>query len=329
MKRRAGWRGAAALLAVSALSCGGDASEETTGAAWQAPEKSGEARLNRAPVIHEVRLSPSEPAAGERVSALVRASEPDGEAIQLRFAWSVGGRPLPESGAEIQLGEVARGERVEVEVTASDGRDESEPVWVSGTVRNRRPVVTGIGLRPLSEVPRGEPVVATVAARDPDGDPLEFRYEWSVNDRPLPEEGNTLRTDRLRRGDAIRVRVVASDGTDESVPIPSGVVQRCERPSRDSLEPEWRLERRLVSLCRAGPRSRWRPQPALRAAQGARGDEDEPHRRRGDVAGDGRSRPAAHEVEIVVEDSEGARTVQAFELIVRVADPQPAAAPAR
>ena len=37
----------------------------------------------------------------------------------------------------------------------------------------------------------------------------------------------------------------------------------------------------------------------------------------------------AHAVEIVVEDSEGARTVQAFELIVRVADPQPAAAPAR
>jgi len=36
-----------------------------------------------------------------------------------------------------------------------------------------------------------------------------------------------------------------------------------------------------------------------------------------------------HAVEIVVEDSEGARTVQAFELVVRVADPQPAAAPAR
>jgi hypothetical protein len=313
---------------VSALGCGGDATQETTGAAWQVPGESGEARLNRAPVILEVHLSPSEPAAGERVSAHVRASEPDGEAIQLRFAWSVGGRPLPESGAEIRLGEVARGERVEVEVTASDGRDESEPVWVFGTVRNRRPVVTGIGLRPLSEVPRGEPVVATVAARDPDGDQLEFRYEWSVNDHPLPEEGNTLRTDRLRRGDAIRVRVVASDGTDESAPIPSGVVhvanahpEILSSPSGVSSDGSFRYavqardpdgDRRLRYELRKGPEGM------------------KMNRIDGEVTWQATAKQAgAHEVEIVVEDSEGARTVQAFELIVRVADPQPAAAPAR
>ncbi|MHC4507107.1 MAG: hypothetical protein ACYTFI_27820, partial [Planctomycetota bacterium] len=147
MKGRAGWRGAAALLAASAVSCGGGASEETSGAAWQAPGKSAVAGINRAPVIQEVRLTPGQPAAGERVRALVRASEPDGEAIQLRFAWSVGERPIRESGAEILLGEAFRGEHVEVEVTASDGRDEGEPVWASVTVRNRRPVVTGIGLR--------------------------------------------------------------------------------------------------------------------------------------------------------------------------------------
>ena len=328
MKRRARWRGAAALLAVSALSCGGDATQETTGAAWQAPEKSGDPRLNRAPVIHEVRLSPSEPAAGERVSALVRASEPDAEAIQLRFSWSIGGRPLPESGAEIQLGEVGRGERVEVEVTASDGRDESGPVWASVTVRNRRPVVTGIGLRPLAEVPRGEPVVATVAARDPDGDPLEFRYEWSVNDRPLPEEGDTLRTDRLRRGDAIRVRVVASDGTDESAPIPSGVVRVANAhpeilssPSGVSSDGSFRYavqardpdgDRNLRYELRKGPEGM------------------KMNRIDGEVTWQATAKQAGtHAVEIVVEDSEGARTVQAFELVVRVADPQPAAAPAR
>jgi hypothetical protein len=37
----------------------------------------------------------------------------------------------------------------------------------------------------------------------------------------------------------------------------------------------------------------------------------------------------SHPVEIVVEDSEGARTVQAFELVVETSNPQPAAAPAR
>jgi hypothetical protein len=325
---RAGWRAAAALLAASALSCGGDASEQTTGAAWQAPGKSAEAGVNRAPVIREVRLSPSAPAAGERVRAVVRASEPDAEAIQLRFAWSVGGRALPESSAEIRLGEVPRGDRVEVKVTASDGRDESEPVWASGTVRNRRPVVTGIGLRPLAGVPRGEPVVATVAARDPDGDPLEFRYEWSVNDRPLPEEGDTLRTDRLRRGDAIRVRVVASDGTDESAPIPSGVVhvanahpEILSSPSGVSSDGSFRYavrardpdgDRNLRYELRKGPEGM------------------KMNRIDGEVTWQATAKQAGtHAVEIVVEDSEGARMVQAFELIVQVTDPQPAAAPAR
>jgi hypothetical protein len=328
MNRRASWRGAAALLAVSALSCGGGGSQETSGAAWRASEKSAEASLNRAPVIQEVRLVPSEPAAGERVRAVVKTIDPDGEAIQLRFAWHVGGLPIPDSAAEILLREVDRGERVEVMVTASDGRDESEPVGAFVTVRNRRPVVTGIGLRPRVEVPRGEPVVATVAARDPDGDPLEFRYEWSVNDRPLPEEGDTLRTDGLRRGDAIRVRVVASDGTDDSAPIPSGVVEVANAhpeilsgPSGVSSDGSFRYtvqardpdgDRNLRYELRKGPEGM------------------KVNRIDGEVTWRATAKQTGtHEVEIVVEDSEGARTVQAFDLVVRVSSPQPAAAPAR
>jgi len=328
MKRRVGWEGAAALLAAWALGCGGEAGQETSGAAWQAPDKSAEASLNHAPVIQEVRLSPSEPAAGERVSALVRASEPDGEAIQLRFAWSVGGRPIGESGAQILLGEVARGERVEVVVTASDGRRESDPAEASVTVRNRRPVVTGIELRPPAEVPRGEPLVAAVAARDPDGDPLEFRYEWSVNGRPLPEEGDTLETDRLRRGDAIRVRVVASDGSEESAAIPSGVVlvgnahpEILSSPSGVSSNGSFRY-----AVKARDPDGDRNLRYALRKApQGMK-----LNRIDGVVTWQATPEQAGiHEVEIVVEDSEGARTVQAFELSVGVSEPQPAASPAR
>jgi hypothetical protein len=171
-------------------------------------------------------------------------------------------------------------------------------------------------------------VVATVAARDPDGDPLEFRYEWSVNDRPLPEEGDTLRTDRLRRGDAIRVRVVASDGTDESVPIPSGVVhvgnahpEILSGPSGVSSDGSFRYavqardpdgDRNLRFELRKGPEGM------------------KVNRIDGEVTWQATAKQAgAHAVEIVVEDSEGAQTVQAFELVVRVEDPQPAAAPAR
>jgi hypothetical protein len=316
------------LLAVSLFGCGSDGRNEVSGAAWQAPGEPAAAILNRAPVIQEVRLSPSKPAAGERVSALVRASEPDGEAIQLRFAWSVGGRSIDESGAEIRLDEAFRGERVEVVVTASDGRDESDPVQASVKVRNRRPVVTGIELRPSPEVARGEALAAAVAARDPDGDPLEFRYEWSVNGRPLSEGEETLRTDQLRRGDEIRVRVVASDGTDESAPIASGLVRVANAhpeilssPSGVSSDGSFRYvvqardpdgDRNLRYELRKGP-------AGMRM-----------NRIDGELTWQATPQQAGnHDVEIVVEDSEGARTVQAFELSVRVSNPQPAAAPAR
>jgi hypothetical protein len=319
------WCGAACAVAATAFACGGDALEETPGATWDAPAERVRVEDNGPPVIDGVRIIPVEPASGDRVRAIVRAREPDGQRVQLGFQWTLGGRPLHESAAEFELGEASRGERLEVVVTPSDGLSEGEPGWATAVVRNRRPVVVGVSLQPSGEVSRGEPLVAGAAGRDDDDDPLVYRYEWTVNDRPRHEQGDRLPTLRLRRGDEIQVRVVASDGIDESEPVRSGVVrvgnahpEIHSAPSGVSDDGTFRYvieardpdgDRNLRYYLRKGPAGML-VNPI-----------------RGEVTWKATPQQAGTQpVEIVVEDSDGARTVQAFELTVTSeVDPSPAA----
>jgi len=71
-------------------------------------------------------------------------------------------------------------------------------------------------------------LTATVAATDANGDPLTYAYQWIKNGTNLP--GATAASLDLSiagngdRGDAISVRVTASDGTATSIPVTSAAV---------------------------------------------------------------------------------------------------------
>lgn len=319
------------LLVAGSLACGSEAptADPGAGSAWIADASSEDAgaQAQRAPVIETLRIEPSEPAPGDRIRAIARLSAPDASSVRVGYAWSLDGRPLPEGGAEIVLGELAPGTRVEVVATASDGRQESEAVEASVTVRNRRPVITGLTLDPAGDVPLGHPVVARPEARDPDGDAIGFRYQWSVNGRAVSEDGPRLDTQALRRGDAIQVRVWARDDRDESDPVYSHAVKVANsRPEIVSLpgglgadgvfryaiearDPDG--DRGLRYYLNQGPEGMtldpilgevtWRPTP-------------------GDVG--------VHAVEIAVQDSAGETALQSFQLSVSPEGSAPAA-PAR
>ena len=56
------------------LACGSESGLEGTGSAWQDPAEAVSG-VNRKPVIESVRLLPAEPAPGDRLEAIVRASD--------------------------------------------------------------------------------------------------------------------------------------------------------------------------------------------------------------------------------------------------------------
>ena len=95
---------ALALGAATALACGAEGPEgaASRGGVWRDPGATSTG-LNTPPVIESVRILPEEPGPGETVQAVVRASDADGEKLDLSFEWTAGGRPRSESGGALEL----------------------------------------------------------------------------------------------------------------------------------------------------------------------------------------------------------------------------------
>ncbi len=173
---------------------------------------------NTPPPAPAIAIAPLHP---RRVDPLrVNITQPpdvDGDSVTYRYAWKRNGAKLslPPEVAELPRRFVKKGERWEVEVIASDGEAEAEPVRVEAVIGNTppgpavawlcdRPVAAGTGL----EVKIREP------ATDPDGDRVVYRYQWSVNGKPLAVSKDQARLAgaSLKKHDLVRVVVTPWDG---------------------------------------------------------------------------------------------------------------------
>lgn len=211
------WWWTAPLLAL-ALACGsGEEKPRPSGSALAAPPKVEEHEENAAPVVESILLNPRNPLPGTPVEANVEARDPDGDPYRLTFEWEVNGE-LVASGSHPRFipQRVRKDDRIEVTVVASDGRLESEPISASTRVGNRPPLLQGVLLEPQGAVRSGEELLAGPRADDPDDDSLSFEYVWIVNGAATGHSGRAFSTRGLKRGDTVRVRAVASDGSDTS-----------------------------------------------------------------------------------------------------------------
>jgi hypothetical protein len=182
-----------------------------------APAPQQERAGNAAPVVESVTLNPGTPLPGTAVDANVEVQDPEGDPYRVSFEWKVNGE-VTSSGSHPRLrtNDLRKGDRIEVTVVASDGRRESDPVRRSTRVGNRPPLLQGVLLEPQGTVRPSDELFASPEAIDPDEDPLEFDYAWLVNGREIGQRGRTLSAKDLKRGDKVRVRVIARDGDDSS-----------------------------------------------------------------------------------------------------------------
>lgn len=191
----------------------------TTDRSMAQPAQTKSAGTNRPPQIEDVTLVPEAPRPGSSVQARVQSRDPDGDAVELRYLWTLDGRRVAERGARLSLPETMRkGTPVEVEVVAHDGNASSEPVTAAARIGNRPPGLVAVALEPTTGVRVDEEVIAIAQARDADGDALEFSYDWRVNGEAVEGDTERLSTAGLARGDRIEVRVRVSDGEDDSAP---------------------------------------------------------------------------------------------------------------
>jgi hypothetical protein len=185
----------------------------------------------------------------------------------------------------------------------------------SGADENTAPVVRSVRIEPQGEIAAGSEIALHPEAHDRDGDPISYRYLWWVNDATVPNEGPVLSTEGLRRGDRIRARVVATDGTELSEPFEAGEVTLTNAvPVIVSEPPTFGLDGHFHYEVRAEDPDGDRPlhyRLAL-APEGMRLiDRDASIEWRPDAKQAGR-----HVVEVVVEDTKGGSARQRFELFV-------------
>jgi len=320
-KRSAARMGGAALLAAGLLvGCGGEEAAKPSGASMAGTPRPAEDAGNEAPVIESVELEPAQPVAHQRLQAVVVASDPDGDPIELGFAWRVGGRNVEADGDSIEVPALGKGDSIEVTVTASDGRNESASETARVRVGNQPPDLVAVALRPEGDVNRGKPLTAVPAASDPDGDALSFSYTWMVNGDAVEEAGDTLDTSKLKRGDTVRLRVVANDGDQDSNAIESPELRVANagptiKSAPPSFEGDGSYRYAVEAVDPDGDRSlRYR---LAHAPDGMTIDA---------VGGVIQWKPTAasagkHTVEVVVDDLQGGSANQIFELSVAVKEP--------
>ena len=304
------------------------ASGRSMSAPAEAPTAARDDRPNEPPRVVSLSIAPSDPQPRQVVQAQASVQDPDGDPTHLRYSWRVNGELVAASGASIPLPDLAKDASIEVQAIASDGRSESAPAFARATVRNRAPIISEVQFDRADEVRAGDPLVAVVTADDPDGDDVELSYRWTVNDRlvELDDARNSFDTTSLKRGDRIAVRVIASDGDDESeafsppslilgngapkvtsTPPPGMGADGVYRYAVEASDPD--RDRSLRYELTAGP-------------EGARVDP---------VSGEITWTPTfqqtgTHPIEVVVRDGHGGETKQRFEVTVKAVVEGPAAA---
>lgn len=211
------------IAALAALACGSAETPAPARKSLSAERAPGAGGPNQPPVVSQLALSTRDPVSGLPIEARFEVADENADALSFEVHWLLNGQTAQKGDSRSWTPRaLAKGDRIELQVRANDGQAWSELASASARVGNRAPEIENILFAPADEPKRGEPLVATPIASDADGDEIEFEYEWRVNGEPL-RGSNDARFSSLdvKRGDRVRVRVVARDSEDESAPAES------------------------------------------------------------------------------------------------------------
>ena len=243
---RRAWRGFPALLlafclTASGAGCGkkeGQSPQGTPGAqGFPSENAAGETRQGSNPVSSgggfSVFVVPSSPSRIAPPSMSVK-SPPGRGADVLNVQWFVNGSEQ-ESGPTLSPSRFQRGDRIRAAVKLRAGGEEILLTTPEVIAVNALPGAADVRLDPRAPF-SGSTVRAVVQARDPDGDPLTYKYQWYVNDSPVAGNGDSLALTGVKKGSSVYVTVTPNDGFADGawkrVPAASGRERASRREKR-------------------------------------------------------------------------------------------------
>lgn len=127
---------------------------------------------NRPPVVKSVSLSPRAPTIGDTIRVDLEVVDPEGGALDYDYQWVINDQVRYDVSTETLAGaQLTRGDKVSVEVVATDGPNKVTGRSKAVTVQNTPPEITADAskMRALDGF--------KVSAKDADGDALSWRVE--------------------------------------------------------------------------------------------------------------------------------------------------------
>ncbi|MFH1466991.1 MAG: hypothetical protein ABIO70_21590 [Pseudomonadota bacterium] len=183
--------------------------------------------LNSVPVLTSVIVEPTDPVETSTLYASAVAHDPDGDAVDITWAWSVDGVTVPDvTGDTLDGASFDKHQQVRATATPSDLYAAGEPMTSDPVeILNSPPTLEGVTLDPLEIYESSVVSCAPVGLSDPDGDMVDSDVSWLVNGAEVSTAA-TLDGSLFSRGDELACRASVTDGevTGEVLDSESAVV---------------------------------------------------------------------------------------------------------
>ena len=152
---------------------------------------------------------PSSPSRISPPSVSVRTAPGQGAEIG-NVTWFVNDTRQAE-GNQLAPSLFQRGDKIKAVVKLRTGAVEMVLTTPEVQADNALPVVEQVRIEPQAPT-TGSTVRAIVSARDPDGDPLTFQYQWYIDNVLAPGAGDAFTLKGIRKGSSVHVRATPNDG---------------------------------------------------------------------------------------------------------------------
>lgn len=172
--------------------------------------------VNSPPVLTTPAISPGTLYTRSTATVSTSATDADGDAISLSYAWSVNGAVVSTSTSLLGTLWFDKGDTVSVQVTATDGIDTTVASSATLTVQNSVPTTPTADVTPSAPA-YGDSLLCELdnASSDLDGDTISYHVSWEVDGEPYFAGGSA---DTADTASPIWTGPTTTTWTDDTVP---------------------------------------------------------------------------------------------------------------
>jgi hypothetical protein len=188
------------LFLVAVLSCSSEKSPEMSGQETQKPEGAPSSAVTGDGKPFSAQIIPTDATRGSTIHLVSQGFSP----ADVRITWVVNNSIMDTVSPRFHAAEVKKGDKIYAKVVFQGQEIISNTIEIG----NSSPVLTSIKILPEIFKP-GDTLSVEAVASDPDGEPVEISYQWTVNGVPAGT-GKQLEAP-LRKGDKIDIRITPAD----------------------------------------------------------------------------------------------------------------------